>query len=339
MSTADEPRNRPITVGGETVEPGRSRTFDLEVARLPTGTWLSLPVRVVNGRYPGPTIWVSGAIHGDEINGVEIVRRLVRHLQARTLRGAVIAVPIVNLFGFVGESRYMPDGRDLNRSFPGSRRGSLAARLANLFMTEVVDHCDVGIDLHTAAAHRINHPQVRGDLTDPATRELAIAFGAPFAVNARLRDGSLRAAATKAGRTVLLYEGGQVHRFDEPAIDLGVAGVLRTMQALDMGTWDVPRGHRPLLVDKTTWVRARRGGIAHLEVGLGEEVEKGQVVATIGEALGRRPTGVKAPTEGWVIAVTQSPLVSPGDALVHLAVPDVSGRDEPAERRRRRAEP
>lgn len=338
MSTADEPRNLPITVGNETVEPGRSRTFDLDVARLPTGTWLSLPVRVVNGRYPGPTIWISGAIHGDEINGVEIVRRLVRHIQARSLRGAVIAVPIVNLFGFVGESRYMPDRRDLNRSFPGSSRGSLAARLAHLFMTEVVEHCDVGIDLHTAAGHRFNHPQVRGDLTDPPTRDLAVAFGAPFAINARLRDGSLRAAATKAGRTVLLYEAGQVLRFDESAIELGVDGVLRTMQALGMGVWDVPGGHHPVLVDKTTWVRARRGGIAHLEVSPGDRVEKGQVVATIGDALGSRPTGVKASTHGWVIAVTQNPLVSPGDALVHLAVPDVSGRDEPAERRRRRDE-
>ena len=335
MSAAEGGRNVPITVGEHTVDPGRSRTFDLPVARLPTGTWLSLPVRVVNGRHPGPTIWLSGAIHGDEINGVEIVRRAVRHVQARTLRGAVIAVPIVNLFGFVGESRYMPDRRDLNRSFPGSVRGSLASRLAHLFMTEVVEHCDVGIDLHTAAAHRVNHPQIRADMDDPTTRDLAEAFGAPFAINARLRDGSLRAAATKAGRRVLLYEAGQVHRFDEWAIDLGVDGVLRTMQSLGMGSWDVPRPRRPLFVEKTTWVRARRGGIAHIDVELGDRVEKGDIVATIGEALAGRSTRVKAATGGWVIAVTRNPLVSPGDALVHLAVPDVSGRDEPAERRRR----
>jgi uncharacterized protein len=330
-----EPRNVPIRVGTETIEPGRSRTFDLPVARLPTGTWLSLPVRVVNGRYPGPNLWLSGAVHGDEINGVEIVRRLVPRIQARSLRGAVIAVPIVNLFGFVGETRYMPDRRDLNRSFPGSSRGSLASRLAHLFMTEVVEHCDVGIDLHTATGHRVNLPQIRADLDDPHTRRLAEAFGAPFVINARLRDGSLRASATRAGRTVLLYEAGQAHRFDDSAIDTGVDGVLRVMEALGMGSWDVPKARRPVEVTKTTWVRARRGGIADLEVHLGDRVERGDVVAVIGDALGSRPTRVKAPASGWVIAATQNPLVSPGDALVHLAVPDVAGQDEPAERRRR----
>jgi uncharacterized protein len=330
-----EPRNVPIRVGTETIEPGRSRTFDLRVARLPTGTWLSLPVRVVNGRYPGPNLWLSGAVHGDEINGVEIVRRLVPRIQARSLRGAVIAVPIVNLFGFVGETRYMPDRRDLNRSFPGSPRGSLASRLAHLFMTEVVEHCDVGIDFHTATGHRVNLPQIRADLDDPDTRRLAEAFGAPFVINARLRDGSLRASATRAGRTVLLYEAGQAHRFDDSAIDTGVDGVLRVMEALEMGSWEVPKARRPVEVTKTTWVRARRGGIADLEVRLGDRVERGDVVAVIGDALGSRPTRVKAPASGWVIAATQNPLVSPGDALVHLAVPDVAGRDEPAERRRR----
>lgn len=323
-----EPRNVPIAVGDEVIEPGSSRTFELNVGRLPTGSWLSLPIRVVNGRYAGPNIWLSGAIHGDEIIGVEIVRRVMRRIQSRRLRGAIIAVPIVNVFGFIGESRYMPDRRDLNRSFPGSKRGSLAARLARLFMSEVVAHCDVGIDLHTAAGHRVNLPQVRGNLDDAWTLELAEAFGAPFMINARLRDGSLREAATKIGKRVLLYEAGQIQRFDEHSITLGVEGVLRTMEAMGMGRWNTQPASTPMAIDKTTWVRSRRGGVAVIDVGLHDHVAKGTVLATVTDAFGARPSKVRAPVSGWVIAHTQNPLVSPGDALVHLAVPGVEGRDE-----------
>ncbi|MGH8874412.1 MAG: succinylglutamate desuccinylase/aspartoacylase family protein [Acidimicrobiia bacterium] len=314
-----EGRNAPITVGDQTVDPGGTRRFDLPVARLPTGTWESLPVAVVNGRRPGPNVWLSGAIHGDELNGVEIIRRVLRRLDARRLRGAVLAVPIVNVFGFINESRYLPDRRDLNRSFPGSPRGSLASRLANLFLTQVVEQCQVGIDLHTAAGHRVNVPQVRIDLDDPDTRRLGEAFGAPFVIHARLRDGSLREAATGRGIKVLLYEAGQVRRFDEDAIESGVAGVLRTLSALDMGAWDgLPAPGRPVTLRKTTWVRARRGGIANLEVELGAWVDRGRVLGTISDAFGSRPTRVKATADGWVIARTLYPLVGQGDALVHI---------------------
>ena len=268
-------RNSPITVGTVTVEPGRRRSLELPIARLSTGTWLNLPVEVTNGRYQGPRIWVSGAVHGDELNGVEIVRQLVRKVQPRSLAGTLIAVPIVNVFGFVNESRYLPDRRDLNRSFPGSPRGSLAARLAHLFLRTVVAHCDVGIDLHTAAGERVNVPQVRGEFDDPETRRLAEAFGAPFLIEARLRDGSLRQAATQMGKRVLVYEAGQVRRFEEHCIEVGTSGVLRTMEALGMGDWDVPAPKdRPVRVRRTTWVRARRSGIALLDVELGEKVEQ-----------------------------------------------------------------
>ncbi len=316
-------RNSPITVGTVTVEPGRRRSLELPIARLSTGTSLNLPVEVTNGRYRGPRIWVSAAVHGDELNGVEIIRRLVRRVDPRSLAGTLIAVPIVNVFGFVNESRYLPDRRDLNRSFPGSARGSLAARLANLFLRTVVAHCDVGIDLHTAGGERSNVPQVRGDLDDPETRRLAESFGAPFLVEARLRDGSLRQAATQMGKRVLVYEAGQVRRFEEHCIEVGTSGVLRTMTALGMGDWGVPFPRdRPVLVRRTTWVRARRSGIALLEVELGDKVEQGQVLGTIGDALQSRPSRITAPVTGWVIAVTLDPLVSQGDALVHLALAD-----------------
>lgn len=312
-------RNRPILVGEVEIPPGRTQRFELPVARLPTGSRLSMPVAVINGRQPGPTVWLSGGIHGDELNGVEIIRQVLRRLDSRSLRGAVIAVPVVNVFGFVEQSRYLPDGRDLNRSFPGSKRGSLAAQLARLFMDEVVLQCDLGIDLHTAAAHRINIPQVRADLDDPETLELAEAFGAPFVVHARLRDGSLREAATKRGIRVLLYEGGQIHRFDHEAITLGVTGVMRTLTTLGMGSFEEPNGTDPIQVRSSTWVRARRSGIATFDVALGDRVEKGDRLGGIGDALGSRPTKIGASTSGWVIALSQNPLVSQGDALVHLA--------------------
>lgn len=331
-------RNDPITVGNVTVAPGRISRFELPVARLPTGSWLSLPVAVINGRHAGPHVWVSGAVHGDELNGVAIVRNVIRSLDARKLRGAVIAVPIVNVFGFINESRYLPDGRDLNRSFPGSKRGSLAARLAHLFLNEVVLQCDVGIDLHTAAGHRTNMPQLRGALSDPETARLAAAFGAPFAIEAKLRDGSLRQAATENGIKVLLYEAGQVQRFERDCVDLGVDGVLRTLTAMGMGEWDVTAPARaPLVLGRTAWVRSRGGGVVEIQVDLGDRVEAKQVLATIADSFGTTRRTVKAPAAGWVIARTLNPLVAQGDALVHLGYEDdTPGRDEPAVRRRRR---
>jgi uncharacterized protein len=278
-----------------------------------------MPIVVVNGRHPGPTVWLSGAIHGDELNGVEVVRRVLPRLDQRTLRGAVIAVPVVNVFGFVEQSRYLPDGRDLNRSFPGSSRGSMASQLAALFMKEVVMQCQLGIDLHTAAAHRTNTPQIRANLDDPGTLGLARAFGTRFVIDARLRDGSLRAAATKHGIKVLVYEAGQIHRFDEEAIEVGVNGVLRVFQELGMGSWETPRAPKSIEVRATRWVRARRSGLLRLEARLGAKVGKGELLGMISDATGNRAARVTAPLDGHVIAVNQNPLVSQGDALVHIA--------------------
>lgn len=326
-----------IKIGSEVVDPGRSRTFDLPFARLPTGTWESIPISVINGRKPGPYLWLSGAIHGDEINGVEIIRRVLPRLDARKLAGAVISVPVVNVFGFLNQSRHLPDRRDLNRMFPGSNRGSLASRLAYLFMTEVVSKCEYGIDLHTAAGARTNLPQVRADLNDAETRKLAVAFGTSVAIHAKVRDGSLRQAATELGIKVLLYESGAVLRFEEHCIEAGVHGILRVMQALEMGAWDTPTlAQDPVVIRKTSWVRATRSGIATIEVEPGDAVEAGQRMGAIGDAIGGKPSFIKASASGVVIARTLNPLVSQGDALVHIAVPRVEGRDEPAEPGRRR---
>jgi hypothetical protein len=335
VARGPEIRNDPITVGSQVVAPGRRARIELPFAKVPTGSQESLPVAVINGKRPGPHVWLSGAIHGDELNGVEIVRKVLRLLDAKTLRGAVIAVPIVNPLGFIIESRYLPDRRDLNRAFPGSPRGSTASRLAHLFMREVVSQCSVGIDLHTASNHRINIPQIRADTNDATTLRLARAFGAPFIIHARHRDGSLRQAATELGATVLVYEAGQAHRFDEDAIETGVMGVMRTLRFMKMIDVRLPRVRPTRVMRRTRWVRARRGGLANISVDLGDEVVKGEVVATISDAFSTRPTAATASASGFVVARTLRPLVNSGDALVHIASERGPYLDEPAERRRR----
>lgn len=330
--------NDPITVGDVTVRPGRKVQIELPFARVVTGATESLPVKVINGRSAGPNIWLSAAIHGDELNGIQIIRRVIKELDAKNLRGAVIAVPIVNPLGFIIQSRYLPDRRDLNRSFPGSARGSTAARLAHLFMEQVVAQCTVGFDLHTASNHRINHPQLRANLDDPTTLGLARAFGAPFSIQAKVRDGSLRQAATERGKIVLLYEGGQTNRFDNDAVEFGVVGIMRTLRELGMIDVRLPRATPTKLIRRTRWMRARRGGIAEIEVKLAEYVSKGQRVASISDAFGSRPTRVRSTENGWVIAHSLRPLVNSGDSLVHVATEKGPDRDEPAERRRKPSE-
>jgi len=288
--------------------------------RLATGVPMSLSLSVVNGRWSGPTVWLSGAIHGDEVNGVEIVRTVAGRLDARQTAGTVIAVPVVNVLGFLAGDRYLPDRRDLNRSFPGSQRGSLAARIAHLFMTNVVDRCSAGIDFHTGTNHRSNLPQIRANLGDPETRRLAEAFAPEVLVQASLRDGSLRQAATERGVTTLLYEGGQPNRFDPSAVAAGVDGTLRVLAALGMITGPPPAPAGTVEVSRTTWVRARRSGLARMHVRLGDRVTAGDTIAEIGDVLGGRPTIARAPADAIVIGASTDPLVNRGDALANLGL-------------------
>lgn len=312
-----------FAIGNVRVRAGSAKEVELPITRLVTGGDVSLPVRVVHGREPGPTVWVNAAVHGDEVLGVEVIRQAMAALSARTLRGTVVAVPVVNVLGFMAGDRYLPDRRDLNRSFPGSARGSLASRIAHLFMTEVVSKCDVGIDLHTAADRRTNLPQIRADLDDPRTRELAEAFGAPVMLHARLRDGSLRQAARDRGATVLLYEAGEALRFEEEPIAVGVAGVRRVLASLGMvdPLPDADADPVPVESRSSGWVRARGTGILHLEVHLGDHVEEGQRLGGLSDTFGRRVRLVHADRPGIVIGLTRAPIVNAGDALVHVATP------------------
>jgi predicted deacylase len=314
------PENRhPFSIAGTQISPGRTAQLDVPIARLMSGTPVSLPVIVYHGVREGPAVWLNAAIHGDEIGGVEIIRLVLERLDPANMAGTVVAVPIVNVHGFNTGDRYLPDRRDLNRSFPGSRRGSLAARIAHLMMSEIVSRCTVGIDLHTGSDHRTNLPQIRADLDDAATLDLATVFGAPVTIHARTRDGSLREAATEAGATVLLYEGGEALRFDRNAINAGTHGVRRVLHHIGV----TPTGPDPesntLYSRKTTWVRAPRSGILHLTPDLGDRVSKGQVVATVLDPFGKRLASVSAPTTGVIVGHTQHPLVNQGDAVVNVA--------------------
>jgi predicted deacylase len=337
MARSRAPRNGPIEIAGTTVGPARRQLVEVPVARLPTATRLNLPIIVLNGQRPGPRLWLSAVVHGDELNGLEIIRRLLEVIRPRRLAGTVLAVPVVNVFGMVTETRYLPDRRDLNRSFPGSANGSLAAQLANLFMTNVVAACDMGIDLHTGSDHRFNLPQIRGDLEDPTTLRLARAFGAPVSVHSPLRDGSLREASRHRGVPVVVYEGGEASRFNESAISAGVDGVLRVLADLEMRTdVPVPRRVTTTVVRHTRWLRARRTGILRSTVRAGQRVTKGDVLGIIADAVGDSRATMKAPFGAVVIGHTQHPLVNRGDALWHLANldPAAKGTAAPAPRGR-----
>lgn len=313
------PKRLPFTIAGHQVSGGRQKKIEIPFTRLMSGTTVSLPIIVWHGKTAGPTAWVSAAIHGDEIEGVEIVRRVAQRISAQQMCGTVIAIPVVNVHGFNTGDRYLPDRRDLNRSFPGSRRGSLAGRLAHLVMDQIVSRCDYGIDLHTGSDHRTNLAQIRADLDDPETLRLAQAFGAPLLLHSMTRDGSLRQAATERGAKVLLYEGGEAWRFDERSIAAGVGGVLRVLAETGFIDPVVEAAETPVVARFSKWVRSGRSGIIQREVELGTRVVAGDVVARVYDTFGKKLGEIKSRTTGIVIGHTQHPLVNRGDAIVHVA--------------------
>jgi predicted deacylase len=323
MSPTDPPdqTREPLQIQETTVAPGSREKVDIPIARLPTQTEAALPVEVIHGEAPGPRVWVSGALHGDELIGVEIVRELRQRLNPTDLTGTVYCVPIVNIFGFLEGNRYLPDRRDLNRSFPGLKQGSLAARLAHQFMQTIVKPCDLGIDLHAGSNDRFNLPQVRGNLDDERTLELARAFAPPIIIDKRGPRGSLRREAVERGTRVLLFEGGEPHRFDEETCRHGLHGILRTLQCMEMleAAPSPPTTGPPARSSDRRWIRAKRSGLLNLEATSGDRVQKGETLGTIGDALRDGHADVKAPCDGMLISHQLNPLVYQGDALLHLA--------------------
>ncbi|OBS09736.1 succinylglutamate desuccinylase/aspartoacylase family protein [Acidihalobacter prosperus] len=307
---------------GRHIAPGTRCAIELPLPPLYTHTPLTMRLHVVHGRRPGPRLLVCAAVHGDEINGVEIIRRLLAHRQLDRLRGTLIAVPVVNVYGLVAQSRYLPDRRDLNRSFPGSDHGSLAARIANAFLNEVVARCSHGIDLHTGAVHRTNLPQIRANLDDTEINRLARAFGVSVLLNGELPEGSLRQAADAVGVPILLYEAGEALRFDDLSVRLGVSGILNVMRALDMlpPTRKPRRGDaRPFVAHGSSWVRAPASGILRSYAALGAYVDRDALLGIVADPFGDNESEVRAPAAGVVIGRTQIPLIHEGEALYHLA--------------------
>ncbi|MCF2910724.1 succinylglutamate desuccinylase/aspartoacylase family protein [Pseudoalteromonas sp. DL2-H2.2] len=313
-------KNQVFTLLNTPIEVAERKTLSLEVAKLYTHSPLTIPIEVVNGAEAGPVVMVCAAIHGDELNGVEIVRQLLAKVDPKALRGTLIAVPVVNVFGFIHKSRYLPDRRDLNRCFPGSERGSLAARVANVFFKRVASKCTHIIDLHTGAIHRSNLPQIRANLKCEATADIAKAFGTPVVIDATLRNGSLRSEASNLGIPVITYEAGEALRFDPLGIAAGLKGVENVLRRLK-----VLKGRRskkvpePVIADSTSWVRAHTDGIVRAMVGLGERVNKEQVLGYISNPLGGNEVAIQAPRSGIIIGQQSLPLVNEGDAVFHIA--------------------
>lgn len=310
----------PLVIGGTEIKPGQRVQIEIPVAKLYTDTNVSIPVQVIRSKKVGPTVFVSAAVHGDELNGIEIIRRLINLKSLKLKSGTLILIPMVNVYGVLNQSRYMPDRRDLNRSFPGSKKGSLAGRVANIFIEEMVSLCDYGIDLHTGAIHRSNLPQIRANLKDPETLELAKSFGVPVLLNADLRDGSLRQSAVESNTKVLLYEAGEALRFDELSIRAGYKGVLNVLGMLSMVSRKPPRKKiTPFISNKSSWVRANSSGIVHFLKNNGDQVTKNMPLAEIGTPFGKVISTIYADRAGIIVGKQNIPLIQEGDAMFHIA--------------------
>lgn len=311
----------PLCIGGTAIAAGSRQTVHLPLPLFYTHVPMTMPVHVIRGRRPGPCLLICSALHGDEINGVEIIRRVHGHKSISRISGTLILIPVVNVFGFVAQSRYLPDRRDLNRSFPGSPKGSMAARLANLLMTGVLPGCTHLIDLHTGAINRENLPQIRASLQgDDALKEMAEAFGAPVILDAPLRAGTFREAARGQSVQALVYEAGEALRFDEVSIRAGVAGIFNVLSHLGMLPARARRRvHSSFTARSTQWIRASQSGVLRAWVTLGSRIEVGDVLANISDPFGEHEEAVTSPAAGIVIGRTRIPLVHEGDAVFHIA--------------------
>lgn len=318
-------KNKAIEIAGKKIEPGTHETVQLPAAALYTQTKMTIPIHVFHGKYAGPRLFISSAIHGDELNSIEIIRRLHNQKWLKEIKGTLITIPVVNSYGFIIQSRYLPDRRDLNRSFPGSKSGSLAARLAHIITEEVITKCQYGIDLHTGALGRVNLPQLRVNLKMPGVKQLAKAFEAPVIIDAKIRDGSLRQAASELGVPVLVYEGGEALRFNELCIRMGVRGIGKVMNYLKMITvpsLDKKSDFKPVITQTARWVRSPASGFVEPIKNITKSftVKEGEILAYIHDPFLINPSQpVVAPFDGILIGLTNLPILNEGDALYNIA--------------------
>ncbi|TGD83158.1 succinylglutamate desuccinylase/aspartoacylase family protein [Hymenobacter wooponensis] len=314
-----------LLLNGLVIKPGQSVLTRLVISRLPSGTVIDIPVHVFRSTEPGPTVLLMAGMHGDEVNGIETIRRMIRRNLLHPLRGTVIAIPILNIYGFLNFSREVPDGKDVNRSFPGNPRGSLASRVAHRFMREIMPLIDYGIDFHTGGAARANISQVRCLLhQDEETDALAAAFAAPFTLHASLRPGSLRETAMQEGRRIIVYETGESLRLDEAGIEMAIAGTFRVLHHLGMVENAPPAAAASVVCMRSTWLRARYAGLFRSDVHLGDYIEKGQVYGSVADPYGENSVRLESPVTGYIIGLNHMPVVNQGDALVHVGRTDLS---------------
>ena len=318
-----EKENKEIVVGIDAVAPGEEKLLKISIDRLPTGTLIDIPIYVFNAKKPGPTMLIQAGLHGDEINGIEIVRRMLQEQRFKINRGAVIAVPILNIFGFIHFSRDVPDGKDVNRSFPGTKSGSMASRMAYHYLTQIMHQMDFAIDLHTGGAQRHNFPQIRFTQEDGYSRELAEVFNAPFSFSSSLIKGSFRNAAFLMGKPTIVFEAGESMRFDDYSILEGMQGILNVMKHFKMISKIEPkyveRKKSFQLIDRK-WLRAPTAGMFIPEITNGSEISKGQEMGLITDTYARRSKKIKAPFDGFVFSVNNQAVVNQGDALFHVGM-------------------
>ncbi|MGB6153523.1 MAG: succinylglutamate desuccinylase/aspartoacylase family protein [Pricia sp.] len=319
-------RNTKIEILGQTIAKGKGALVNLDIAKLHTRTKIQVPIIIERGKKDGPTLLITGGIHGNEINGIEIVRQLIAKKYNKPDYGMVICIPVVNVFGFLNQKRQFPDGRDLNRVFPGSPRGSLASRFAYHIIKEIVPLVDYCIDYHTGGDSRFNMPQIRVGGEDEETLALAKVFNPPFIIQSARREKSFRETLYKLDKKVLLFEGGKSIHIDKVVTQMGIAGALRVMQHLGMRQFEkeidelVVKESEPVVVHNTQWVRAKYSGMFHPFVDLGKKVKKGDTLGSISGPFGYFERKMKAPHTGYLICINEAPIVTQGDAIFHISI-------------------
>ncbi|TVQ30401.1 MAG: succinate dehydrogenase [Phycisphaeraceae bacterium] len=311
-----------LAIGGEEIGLGETRDLELAVAESFTGSPVSIPLRVWRAEQPGPTIFVTAAVHGDELNGAGVVREIILRNPFELKAGSLLLAPVVNVLGFERHSRYLPDRRDLNRCFPGRAEGSLASRLAYTVYNEIIMNSDYGIDLHTAAVRRTNFPNVRGDLRSDDVRRLAEAFGCEVIIDGAGPMKTLRRAACRAKRPTIVLEAGEVWKMEPHVIEWGVRGIRNALIMLGMVEGERSAPPYQAIVRKTTWLRAKVGGVLQFHVAPGDFVDEDQAIATNSSLLGREQNVIRSTSEGIVLGMTTLPAVAPGDPVCHVAIPE-----------------
>jgi uncharacterized protein len=308
-----------LKIAGKTILPGETQEILLKISEFYTAQPVNIPLTVLRGAEEGPRVFLTAAIHGDELNGVEIVRTIMTELDPARLKGTVLCTPVLNRWGFLSHSRYLPGRRDLNRYFPGNPEGNLAARVAHKIFTEIVQQSEYGIDMHTAAVGRTNLAHIRGDMDDEKVRRMAKAFGTEIIIDQPAAGGTLRSAATRAGVPTIILEAGETFRFQRTMVTKGVAGVKNVLGDLGMLEWSPREPPFQVIVKVSEWVRAERGGILEIRVRPGDLIYEGNDIAVVSTPFGREVTTLKSPLTGLVIGITTIPLVQPGDAICHIA--------------------